>query len=276
MTFLKQLFSVRTYLPKFFACLSSLWIVLKPIHELLSLHSGWYEYIVLLVLSIIVAMAWNWPRAIVKHRFSHNDVTIRIVKGDVLKADNNIVIGFCDTFDTQIGKIIKANSLQGQFQSQVFNGDAAALDECLGDLLAEELKFAIHDPDKLHGKKLRFPVGTVLTLTHGKRYFLLVYSIMGNDLACIPTTPENVTNALYSLWAKVRCNGQHDPVSIPVIASDAARSGLSRAVLIKLILLTFYTAHEANPITKALDIYVHPNDIEHVDFNAIETFITSI
>lgn len=273
---LKQLFNWRTLLPKFFACLSSLWVVLKPIHELLNMQAGWGEYFGLLIISGLAAVVWNWPRALIKHRFAHNDLTIRIIKGDVLAADTNIVVGFCDTFDTEIGKIIKQNSLQGQFQQKVFSGDIEAFEKKLNDLLIPERKFAINDPDKSAGKQLRFPIGTVLTLPQTKRYFLLAYTIMGNDLSCTPTTAESIIVALFRLWDCVRRDGQHEPVSIPVIATDAARSGLSRTTIIKLIILTFYTAHTAKPVTKGLDIYVFPTDIEHVDFNSVESFLTNM
>jgi len=273
----KQLFGLKSFLPKFFASLSALWIVLKPIHELLKIESGWYEYLILLTLALIAAIVWNWPKSVIKHRFAHNDLTVRVVKGDVLDAETNIVIGFCDTFDTQIGSIIRDTSLQGQFQRKVFQGNVADLDQKLDTLLAsEKILFAIHDPDKTTGKQLRFPVGTAITLNQGKRYFPIVYARMGNDLACIPTPAEDITTALYKLWDCVRRNGQNEAVSIPIIASDLARSGLSRTTLVKMIMLTFYTSHFREPVTKSLDIYVHPSDIEHVDFNAIEAFLTNM
>lgn len=272
----KQIFEPKSLVPKFLTALSSLWIVLKPIDELLKLQIGWWEYGGLLGIAIVIAIIWNWPKAIIKHRFAHNDLTVRVIKGDVLDAKSNIVIGFCDTFDTQIGSIIRGTSLQGQFQQKAFNGDVAKLDQQLDNLLANEKRLCIHDPDKTTGKQLRFPIGTVITLEYGKRYFPLVYTRMGNDLACIPTPAEDITAALYRLWACVRRSGQNEAVSIPVIASDLARSGLSRTTLIKMIMLTFYTSHFSEPVTNALDIYVHPSDIEHVDFNAIEAFLTNM
>lgn len=276
MDFLKQSFSWRTFSPKFFASLSSLWIVLKPIHELLKLEAGWFEYLGLLFLSIIVTIIWNWPRSIIKHRFNHNDLTVRIIKGDILNAETNIVIGFSDTFDTEIGRIIKTKSLQGQFQQQVFNGDVAELNEQLDRLLLPEQKYAISDPDKTVGKQQRFPIGTTLTLDYGKRYFFLTYTMMGNDLACIPTSAENIVLALFKLWDCTGRNAQNDSIAVPVIATDAARSGLSRTTIIKLIVLTFYAAHSTKTVAKGLDIYVHPKDIEHVDFNSVKAFLTGL
>lgn len=272
-TTLKQLFGLKSLIPKFFASLTLLWLVVEPIAVFQKLPNSWYGYASLLATSFIAAIIWNWPKAVIKHRFSHNDLTVRVVKGDVLDARTNIVIGFCDTFDTQIGNIIRDTSLQGQFQRQIFGGDIANLDLQLESLLEPEKKYAIHDPDKSAGKHLRFPVGTTLTLHQGKRYFLFVYTRMGNDLACIPTPAEDITTALYKLWAAVRRNGQNEKVSIPIVASDLARSGLSRTTLMKMIMLTFYTSHVSEPVTKALDIYVHPADTEHVDFNAIKSFL---
>lgn len=270
------MFGPRSFFPKFFASLALLWLVVEPIAVFKEVPKSWYGYVALIVLSFVSAVIWNWPRAIIKHRFKHNDLTVRVLKGDVLSAETNIVIGFCDTFDTEIGKIIKDKSLQGQFQHDLFRGDAATLDGMLGELLESENKFAIHDPDKPHGKQLRFPIGTTLALHQGKQFFLLVYATMGNDLACIPTPAADITTALFKLWDCVRRCGQNDTVAVPIIGSGPARTGLSRTTLLKIIMLTFCTSHATNPVTKGLDIYVHPADIEHVDFNAIKLFLKSM
>ncbi len=275
-TFLKQMFGLRSFFPKLFASLTVIWLVVEPIAVFKKVPNSWYCYVALIALSFIFAVIWNWPKAIIKHRFKHNDLTVRVLKGDVMSAETNIVIGFCDTFDTEIGGIIKDKSLQGQFQRDIFQGDAAKLDELLGELLESEKRFSIHDPEKLHGKQLRFPIGTTLSLKQGKQFFPLVYATMGNDLACIPTPPADITTALFKLWDCVRRYGQNDTVAVPVIGSGPARTGLSRTTLIKMIMLTFYTSHASKPVTRGLDIYVHPTDIEHVDFDAIKLFLKNM
>ena len=146
----------------------------------------------------------------------------------------------------------------------------------IDDLLESEKRFAIHDPEKRRGKHLRFPTGTTLALHQGKQFFLLVYATMSNDLAIVPTPAVDITTALFKLWDCVRRCGQNDIVAVPIIGSGPARTGLSRTVLVKMIMLTFFTSHATNPITKGLDIYVHPSDMEHVDFNAIKLFLKSI
>lgn len=241
-----------------------------------SVPNSWCCYAALIILSIICASIWNWPRTVIKYRFKHNDLTIRVLKGNVLSADTNIVIGVCDTFDTEIGRIIKDNSLQGQFQREIFHSDAVALDAQLEKLLEPEKRLAIYDPDKPRGKKLRFPVGTTVPLQQGKQFFLLVYSTMGNDLSCVPTPASDITAALFKLWDCVRRYGQNDTVSVPIFGSGPARSGLSRTTLVKMIMLTFCTSHASKPITKGLDIYVHPSDMEHIDFSAINLFLKQI
>ena len=276
MAFLKQMFGSRSFFPKFFAALTVIWLIVEPIAVFKEVPNSWYCYAALIVLSFISAVIWNWPRTIIKHRFKHNDLTVRVRKGNVLSAQTNIVIGFCDTFDTEIGRIIKDNSLQGQFQHDRFQGDVAKLDKMIDELLEPEKRFAIHDPEKRRGKHLRFPIGTTLALDQGKQFFLLVYATMGNDLAIVPTPAADITTALFKLWDCVRRCGQNDIVAVPIIGSGPARTGLSRIVLVKMIMLTFFTSHATNPITKGLDIYVHPSDMEHVDFNAIKLFLKSI
>jgi len=275
-TLLKQIFGIQSFLPKFFASLTAIWLVVEPIAVFKNVPNSWYCYGALIVFSLVFAVVWNWPKAIIKHRFKHNDLTVRVLKGDVLSAETNIVIGFCDTFDTELGSIIKNKSLQGQFQQEVFQGDTTKLDKQLDELLESENRFAIYDPEKTQGKQLRFPIGTTLALHQSKKYFPLVYATMGNDLACTPTPAADITIALFKLWDCVRSHGQNDIVAVPVIGSGPARSGLSRTTLVKMIMLTFCTSHATNPVTKGLDIYVHPTDIEHVDFNAIKLFLKNL
>lgn len=276
MVFLRQMFSLRTLVPKIFTSLSFLWLIIEPIATFKELPNSWYGYFALILVSLLSAILWNWPRARIKHTFKHNDLTIQVIKGDVLTADSNIVVGFCDTFDTEIGKIIRDTSLQGQFQSRVFHGDANQLNNELNRLLQDHSRFAIHDPDKSIGKNLRYPIGTTVPLSMEKRYYLLVYAKMDNDLACKPTSAEDIMTALYELWKSVRRTGQAEPLSMPIIASDLARSGLSRTIIIKMIILTYYTVHVGDPITNELNIFVHPEDIELVDFDAIKSFLKSI
>ena len=122
MAFLKQMFGSRSFFPKFFAALTVLWLIVEPIAVFKKVPNSWYCYAALIVLSFISAVIWNWPRTIIKHRFKHNDLTVRVRKGNVLSAQTNIVIGFCDTFDTEIGRIIKDSSLQASFSMTVFSG----------------------------------------------------------------------------------------------------------------------------------------------------------
>jgi hypothetical protein len=155
----------------------------------------------------------------------------------------------------------------------VFQGNTTQLDKILTTALEDQKQYAIHDPDKIEGKQLRFPVGTIAVIHQTKQYFLLAYTKMGNDLACIPTPSEDILAALFRLWDAVRRFGQHESIAMPIIASDLARSGLSRTTLLRMIILTFCTAHATKPVTSQLDIYIHPKDLEHVDFGAVRTFL---
>lgn len=273
---IKEALQIKSLRLKFVIALSTLWLFLEPIAAFRGMPNTWLGYFLYILISIALAIILNWPRHNLSRRFDHNDLTISITKGDVLSAESNIVIGFSDTFDTEIGSIIRQTSLQGQFQANIYRGNVAQLDDDLSSLLKSELHLAIHDPEKKSGKKLRFPIGTTVVLDKGKRYFLLVYTHMNNDLACDPTPASDIVSALFSLWDRVRIYGQNEPLSMPIIASDLARSGISRTTLIKLIALSFFVAHTNKPVTKQLNIYVHPADIEHVDFNAIKDFINNM
>jgi hypothetical protein len=105
---------------------------------------------------------------------------IKIVVGDVLAQEGNVVLGSNDTFDTSLSDdIISPKSVQGQLLQRVFAGDIDSLDDQISTSLAEATPVA--DPDKTFGKTDRYPIGTVAIAAKGNARSSLTIWIAEND-----------------------------------------------------------------------------------------------
>ena len=87
------------------------------------------------LLSIAFGLIVSWPRPI-EMDYSAPKTKIKIIKGDLLEQEGHLVVGICDTFDTELPNIISRSSLLGQTIQNIFGGDVKALDEQLSQTLS--------------------------------------------------------------------------------------------------------------------------------------------
>ncbi len=64
-------------------------------------------------------------------------------------------------------------------------------------------------------------------------------------------------------------------VTIPIIGSDLARTGLPRMALAKLIIEAFVIASKEKFITKKLTVMIYPKDLDSIDLYKLEDFLKS-
>ncbi|HMD90615.1 MAG TPA: macro domain-containing protein, partial [Anaerolineaceae bacterium] len=205
-------------------------------------------------------------------RLSVPDTVIVIKVGDLFKEDSNLVVGMSDTFDTEKGNIIKPKSIQGQFLATIYNDDTSRLNTDLSAaLIGVSGKY---DSNKTQGKNIRYPIGTVATLSVGtKKYFCSAYSCMGNDLKA-QSDIFKLTTSLEMLWENIRLKGQGEKISMAVLGSDLARIGTaSHSNLIKLIISSFILASRKERISEQLTIVIHQNNLEKINMFDINDFL---
>lgn len=237
---------------------------------------GWAGFFLPIILSFVLATILSFPRGEYSGKLISPDSVVKIKVGDLFKQDDHLVIGVNDVFDTQLGEIIKAESVQGQFLHRVYGGDFTKLDQEIHVALIPYQEKTVVDRAKSVGKNLRYPIGTTITLGNvNKRYFLTAYSTMSADLICTGSA-DSIIESLDCLWDEIRKRGQGYPISMPIIGSDLARTGLNRMVLIKLIAGSFILASKRKFITKELTITIHPNDIEQVNLYEIHDFLKTV
>lgn len=261
----------RRFLEIFGGC----WLILEPLALWRpdDLRWGLTGYIGLFGAALVLAIIASWPRTTVARRLAVSDTKITIRIGDVLSQHGNMVVGVTDVFDTEIGDVIAAASVQGQFQARHFPNR-----EELESIITAGLAGQPYETDgtKLRGKKDRYPIGTVVVARRAEdRFFLLAYSRMSSDLQAQSDICK-LTNALEACWAAIRVSGQHNAVHMPVIGSKYARTGLPRSLLIQFIVLSFLDEERKTSLTDHLNIYVAPQDALDVDFVVLENWLADL
>jgi DNA-binding SARP family transcriptional activator len=201
--------------------------------------------------------------------FADPDVAVVVMSGDLLaQEDCNLVVGFCDTFDTDTDRsiVISSDSMQGLLLQRVYEGDRARLDRDLKGALSHVQKASIESRSaKRLGKLTRYPLGTVATLHQAnRRIFGVAYSRMGNNLIAQSSLPA-LRTSLDNLWEAVYLYGQLKPVAMPLIGS-----GLSRVVganydnLLTLIVRSFIASSRHRYVCPELRVIIQEPVFEKI------------
>ncbi|KAB2371005.1 macro domain-containing protein [Actinomadura montaniterrae] len=242
-------------------------------------HHAWLTLGSLASSCLVAGLVHRWPQSTVEHSYTYPNFVIRIKQGDILEESGNVIIGFTDTFDTDIsdGVVIDPRSVQGQFQLKYYPGVEALdleLERALGNtqVIARESLTT-----KARGKLSRYEIGTVAVLNEGgARYYALAYGYMRNDMR-VSCSVDAIWRSLSSVWDAVRTHGRLDPVAIPVIGSELARVGsLDRSSLIKMIALSFVASSRQEVVSRELLIIIHPKDRRQIRMNDLDRFLRAL
>lgn len=277
---MKQLFTTpggREFGLRFLECFGGLWLIYEPAIALVKNweHPGIGAYFLIVFLAGVAALICAWPRKSISTTLKQQDTVIRISEGDLFANKCHLVVGTNDVFDTELGEVIKAGSVQGQFQKQCYSGDRMTLDADIEAALeARNIKGKI-DRKKTRGKNRRFPIGTTLALGDARKFYLSAYSNMDENLVC-HSSADQVWSSLNKIWSEIRATGHGEAVAMPIVGSDLARTGLSRMALVRIIVLSFVAASASKFVSKELTICVHLNDAKHLNFYALSRFLATI
>jgi hypothetical protein len=243
-----------------------LWLIVEPggLFFLNAGIGGWKPYLVLHGLAAAVTFLFFRPPTAARVTLSGSDASVTVKVSDLLTQVGSVAIGTNDTFDTQLGRVISATSVQGQFLTRVYDGDQERLDTDIEAAL-DGVGFS-HTPGKSFGKQQRYPMGSTAVIRHGETtYFLVAYSHL--DPAMVATTDlADLATSFDALWAAIHQHGNYRPVHVPVLGSSFARTGLSHEALILLIATSFSVAAKTRKPGPSLTIHVHSSDSDKVDF----------
>lgn len=196
-----------------------------------------------------------------------------VMTGDLFGQDDaNLVVGFCDTFDTDTDRsiVISRESAQGLLLDRMYGGDRERLDKDLRAALTRTPKVAVEPRTaKPRGKLTRYPVGTVATLHHEtRRVFGVAYSRMSNDLMAQSSVPM-LEASLQNLWEAVYRHGQLKPVAMPLVGSGLSRTGASYEELLTIIVSSFEASTRRHYLGPELRIVMQQSVFDLIDVRGL-------
>lgn len=218
---------------------------------------------------------------VLRREFPGLRVAVVVKRGDVFAEDDaNLVVGFGDTFDTATDEdiVISRESVQGQLLDRVYGGDRDLLDKELRRGLRRVTPVGRESARlKPRGKRLRYPVGTVVPLTlPGRRVFATVHCRQGLDLATT-STPEDLRISLERLWESISVHGLLKPVATPLIGAGLARlRELSGEQIMIMIIATFLQACRVRLVAPELRIVLPSANLAQIRLPDIAHFVEAL
>ncbi|WP_454812858.1 macro domain-containing protein [Paenarthrobacter nitroguajacolicus] len=258
--------------------LAALGFFAVPIGILAPLAPQWWDGKWWLVLGVLaVAVGWTalgLRRKEPNQRYREN-VTIRLVVGDLFTQDASPVIGMTATFDTRVPEVIAPTSVQGLFLKTIYDGSQERLDADLDRALANvKPEGMIAKP----GKQAVYPLGTVATLNPpGRlRYYCAAYTRMDEKNRASGTI-RSVLDSLDNSWEEADVHGNGDPICVPVIGQGQSRiPELTPEISIRLIAFSFLLRSKKSRFASELRIVVHPTERDKINFPEFQAFLTSL
>lgn len=216
---------------------------------------GSYAFIVIILVSVILAILFKRPVSSVIIFFPENDFSVEVRIGNIFEASGAIVISTNTVFESDVaGGKISPESLQGQFTAKYYPGDQNKLIETINAAVKQ-----YNGPP--------YPMGTTAQIsTHGKTFYFVAMAEL-NEQGTASTTLEHVKDALTLLWCHVRESGELQELVIPVIGTARGRLDVPRKKVIEVIAESFVDANLYSKFTDRLVIMVHPNDAKKFQVN---------
>ena len=226
------------------------------------------------VVTLIVTLVVFWPRRRVSVVLGGSHTKISVVVSDILDATGSIVVGSCDTFDTELGEVIRPESLLGQVLVRAFNGDQAAFDAAISESICGVTGHV--DAAKTFGKSMRYPIGTIAVVPQGNQRFFLVAFCKMLVQKRVETDVYELWESLRACWTAVRDGGQHSELHVPVLGTKYGRTGLPWNLAIQMIVMSFLLSLPEGQTAPSLTVHINPSDVDKVDFISLATWVKSL
>lgn len=251
----------------FFFGVTVLWALLNPIIDFFKIDiSGGWKFGVFLIIAIIIALIRVYPKGKVAFKLKNTNTQICVYFGDIFSEKENIAISVNEYFDSCLGKLVSEKSLHGMLIKNVLGGKNELFDNAIDESLFGVAFESITRPE---GKTKSYPIGTTAVLEFGSKKYLLFALSKTDENYMAYTSPSFMLESLSGLWKKARsiCNGYS--ISIPLIGSGLAKSGLPPMRIIELILISLLFETKKQEITSNINIVLHESVYEEVDLRQI-------
>lgn len=259
--------------------LGASWLVYEPamayipnLDKGLEPHRG-----ILLVILCVVTMLWvvhrATPKMSRKAKLCNTNVSIEVVVGDIFAfAEKGAIVASSNTtFDIcRDNDLISGSSLQGQITDRLYNSWRDMDNEAKQKLRAVAPTHTLTDDRK--SNLLVYPVGTTVHLKpQGKDIYLVALTTM-SAMGRSSSVFRDLQDALIGLWAFVARDGEHCPISIPLLGTGNARMNVTKEEVIRTIVDSFIAAcaQQDKRFCNHLRIVVQTSDFEEGDVDLDE------
>lgn len=165
---------------------------------------------------------------------------------------------------------MSSNTLHGIFIKNIFGGNEIELEKQIYQSL-ESVQCLSENKDRLSGNKVKYPLGTVVTVSKGEQKFFLLALTRFNSNNRSEIKKSEYIMALCTLFDYIEQNSQGYNVSIPLIGAGHSGIDLSKQKILDLILLSINIADKLTLIN-GLNIVLHESNNNELDLNLIEHY----
>ena len=245
------------------------WAILDPMVSLTQLPSltGVGRYVAMVVVSLVLGVAYGWPKKAVRIPMRNINTKVTVVFGDLFAQPGCRVVSVNEFFDSEIGDPVSPRSLHGVFIQTVLGGQAGAFDKLVSERLEGKASTYIHRP---RGKERRYDIGTTAVVdVVGVRYFLVALCRTNLETLKAEAGVPELWQALSGLWDTVRVSANGEAVGLPLLGSGLAQMRLPPKQLIQIILMSILEKAKSAEIASEIRLVLTPDKFAEVDLNAL-------
>ena len=239
--------------------------------SLLSTKGEWF-----VILGFLIAVILSRPKIAFSYQLENRDVTIEVRVANAFKVSGDLVVPINTTFDTDLdGKIPQARSIQGEFTRRIYDSEVSHLDLDINNVMAKENYSYEERPEKIHGKKRQYPIGTVIQLKKQGKLFYLVANSHINNHGVASTTIKDLRESLAKLWYYISEKGSKGDIVIPLLGTGKGRLGDKREDIFLEIIRSFIASCSSSAYCDKLIVAIYPPDVtkRKTDLNYLQGFL---
>lgn len=189
--------------------------------------------------------------------------------GDLFDEPADLIIAVNEFFDGELGQIVSARSVHGQYITRCQNSDASQFRQIVDPILATYQGTQVARPIT---PDIAFPIGTTVKLPMGQFSAYLV-ALTRTDLQTHKATTSiaelwiAITNALESLHHLN--NGA--PVALPLIGNGLSGLNIPPQHVLRMVVLAVVLTARRIQLPSVVTIVLHENCFDKIDINEIRS-----
>jgi antiphage defense system Thoeris ThsA-like protein len=259
--------------------LGLLWLFLEPFYNLMP-NAVRIGFLTFFITGCVLGVVWffidgHFVAGFLKRSIAISsnaiDSVITIVFDDLFTQEGCLAISVNEYFDSTVdGKHVAQNSLHGLMLTKFWAGHVADWDSQVALELTSISPEAVTMDRPAPGKQDKYPIGTTVSVVKNDHEFLCVV-LTNTDTTSLKASASsaNLHNALRGLLRKSRvvCSGR--PLSIPLIGSGLAGTGIKPNIIVDLILLAIFEESKKEKVTGNIRIILPKDMRQRIEADSI-------